>query len=122
MHRTIIRSVVGASLLALGLTTAPVAQGQTAPAATPPHVQLTRDEDFARTRALLGLSGPPPAGADSTDPETFNEATANPYPNLPDPLTLNNGQKVTTAAAWNNQRRAELFARSMAAVPRRSPR
>lgn len=110
MHRTLIRSVIGGvGLLALGSSLAPVAQAQSASAAMPAHVQLTRDEDFARTRALLGLSGPPPAGADSTSPETFNEATANPYPNLPDPLRLNNGQRVTTAAMWNSQRRPELF-------------
>jgi hypothetical protein len=106
MHRRFTQDVIGgAAVLALSLSAASVAWSQAAPA----HVQLTRDEDFARTRALLGLSGPPPAGADSTDPETFNEATANPYPNLPDPLTLNNGQRVTTAAMWNNQRRPELF-------------
>jgi hypothetical protein len=106
MHRRFTQHFIGgAAVLALSLGAASVAWSQAAPA----HVQLTRDEDFARTRALLGLSGPPPAGADSTDPETFNEATANPYPNLPDPLKLNNGQRVTTAAVWNNQRRAELF-------------
>jgi hypothetical protein len=106
MHRRFTQYVIGgAAVLALSLGAASVAWSQAAPA----HVQLTRDEDFARTRALLGLSGPPPAGADSTDPETFNEATANPYPNLPDPLKLNNGQRVTTAAMWNNQRRPELF-------------
>ncbi|MGB6192466.1 MAG: acetylxylan esterase, partial [Terracidiphilus sp.] len=33
---------------------------------------------------------------------------ANPYPNLPDPLTLNNGDKVTTPAQWWDQRRPEI--------------
>ena len=30
----------------------------------------------------------------------YDESKANPYPNLPDPLTLNNGKKVTTARVW----------------------
>jgi hypothetical protein len=109
MNRTIARSVIGAAgLLAIGLGTAwPVSTQSTG--TQPAHVQLTRDEDFARTRALLGITGPPPAGASGTAPETFVEANANPFPSLPDPLRLNNGQRVTTAAAWNNQRRAELI-------------
>jgi hypothetical protein len=89
--------------------TAPTAYGQTAPGAFPAHVQITRDEDFARTRALLGFTEPPPVGADGNSPEAYNEATANPYPNLPDPLKLNNGRRVTTAAMWTGQRRAELI-------------
>ena len=37
----------------------------------------------------------------------YDEAKANPYPNLPDPLTFNNGKKVTTAKEWW-KRRAEI--------------
>ena len=57
---------------------------------------------------LLKISAIPP-GAVSSSPATYNEADANPYPNLPDPLTLKNGQKVTTAAVWRSKRRAELL-------------
>ena len=56
---------------------------------------------------LLKISGFPP-GAVATSPDTYNEALANPYPNLPDPLTLKNGRKVTTAAMWKT-RRAEII-------------
>ena len=35
-------------------------------------------------------------------------AKANPFPDLPDPLTLKNGQKVTTAEMWWKQRRPEI--------------
>jgi hypothetical protein len=38
----------------------------------------------------------------------YDESKANPFPELPDPLTLNNGQKVTTAKMWWDQRRPEL--------------
>ena len=57
---------------------------------------------------LLKISAIPP-GAVSSSPATYNEADANPYPNLPDPLTLKNGQKVTTAAVWRSKRRAEIL-------------
>ncbi len=38
----------------------------------------------------------------------YDESKANPYPNLPDPLTLDDGQKVTTAATWWDKRRPEI--------------
>jgi hypothetical protein len=38
----------------------------------------------------------------------YDESKANPYPNLPDPLVLKNGQKVTTDRMWRNQRRPEI--------------
>jgi len=38
----------------------------------------------------------------------YDESKANPYPNLPDPLVLKNGKKVTTAKMWWDQRRAEI--------------
>lgn len=52
-------------------------------------------------------------GADGRNPEApnaanYDESKANPYPKLPDPLTLKNGRKVTTAKMWLEQRRAEI--------------
>jgi hypothetical protein len=38
----------------------------------------------------------------------YDEATANPFPGLPDPLVLSNGKRVTSAKAWWQQRRPEL--------------
>ena len=38
----------------------------------------------------------------------YDEAKANPFPNLPDALTLKNGEKVTTAEMWWQQRRPEI--------------
>ncbi len=38
----------------------------------------------------------------------YDEALANPYPNLPDVLTLKNGTKVTTPEMWWKQRRPEI--------------
>jgi len=38
----------------------------------------------------------------------YDESKANPYPNLPDPMVLKNGQKVTSAEMWWKQRRPEI--------------
>ena len=38
----------------------------------------------------------------------YDESKANPYPDYPDPLTLKNGKKVTSAKMWWNQRRPEI--------------
>jgi hypothetical protein len=40
--------------------------------------------------------------------QNTDEAKANPWPNLPDPLTLKNGRKVTTAEMWFKLRRPEI--------------
>jgi hypothetical protein len=51
-------------------------------------------------------------GADG-DPKSpnaanYDETKANPNPNLPDPLLLKNGKKVTTAQTWWDDRRPEI--------------
>jgi hypothetical protein len=52
---------------------------------------------------------PGPSGrAGATNSANYDPAKANPYPNLPDALTLKNGQKVATAETWWNQRRPEI--------------
>jgi hypothetical protein len=53
------------------------------------------------------------AGANGNDPKApnaanYDEAKANPYPDLPDALTLKNGTKVTTAKMWWDKRRPEI--------------
>jgi hypothetical protein len=52
-------------------------------------------------------------GADGKNTEApnaanYDESRANPYPNLPDPLVLKSGKKVTTAKMWWDQRRPEI--------------
>ena len=44
----------------------------------------------------------------SPNAASYDESKANPYPNLPDPLLLKNGKKVTTAQMWWDQRRHEI--------------
>ena len=38
----------------------------------------------------------------------YDESKANPFPNIPDALTLNDGHKVTTPELWQ-KRRAEII-------------
>ena len=123
MARTLRRSVVICSvgLITAGLA-APSARGQQAPAppqpapttpaaqpaAPPSPVQLANQAERLRIMKELKISAIPP-GAVSASPATYDEAEANPYPDLPDPLLLKNGRKVTTAAMWSKQRRPELL-------------
>jgi hypothetical protein len=66
--------------------------------------------DHKNMMEQLGIKSlrPGPSGNESApNHANYDEATANPYPNLPDVLTLKNGKKVTSAAMWK-QRRAEI--------------
>jgi hypothetical protein len=77
-----------------------------------PPAQLTSQEDHKRMMELLNIKSIR-RGADgnpkSANAANLDEAKANPYPDLPDPLVLKNGKKVTSADAWVKQRRAEIF-------------
>jgi len=77
-----------------------------------PPVMMTAEEDHARMMKLLGIDRIRP-GADGRDPNApnaanYDEAKANPYPKLPDPLRLKNGEPVRTAEMWWAKRRPEI--------------
>jgi hypothetical protein len=62
--------------------------------------------------AQLGIRKlrPGPSGNESApNHANYDEATANPYPDLPEVLTLKNGERVTSARVWNEQRRPEIL-------------
>jgi len=68
--------------------------------------------DHKRMMNLLGIDSIR-RGANGNDPNApnaanYDEAKANPFPELPDPLILKKGKKITTAKMWWNQRRAEI--------------
>jgi len=72
----------------------------------------TAEEDHQNMMDQLGIRSLR-RGAEGMNPKAANfqntdEAKANPYPNLPDPLTLKDGTKVTTAEMWWKQRRPEI--------------
>src|SRR5882724_6318011 len=74
--------------------------------------QIASQKDHQRLMDMLHITALR-QGADGNHPEApnaanYDEAKANPYPNLPDPLILKNGKKVTTAKMWWDQRRPEI--------------
>ncbi|HVK11441.1 MAG TPA: hypothetical protein VM597_21910 [Gemmataceae bacterium] len=77
----------------------------------PPPVQLTTQQDHKRTMELLGIKQlrPGPSGnPKAPNAANADESKATPYPDLPDPLTLKSGKKVTTADQWWKERRPEI--------------
>lgn len=72
----------------------------------------TAQQDHQNMMEQLGIKSLRP-GAEGSNRQAPNfqntdEAKANPYPTLPDPLTLKDGTKVTTPELWWNQRRPEI--------------
>lgn len=82
------------------------------PAGPPPNPNAAATSaDHKNMMAQLGIQTlrPGPSGNESApNHANYDEAIANPYPNLPDPLTLENGKKVKNAEMWWKQRRPEI--------------
>ena len=60
----------------------------------------------------LGIKAlrPGPSGNEkASNHANYDEEKANPFPDIPDPLRLNDGRKVTTAKMWWDQRRPEIL-------------
>jgi len=79
----------------------------------PAPVHLTAEQDRKRMLDLLGIKEsemrrPPSNDARSPNAANFDESRANVYPNLPDPLRLNDGTPVTSAATWWSERRPQI--------------
>ena len=77
----------------------------------PPPVTFTADQDHQNMMDQLGIQAlrPGPSGNENApDHANYDEALANPYPDLPDPLIANDGAKITTAEQWWNKRRPEI--------------
>jgi len=103
-------------------------------AATPGSAQqsataIATAADHQRMKEQLGIKTlrPGPSGNESApNHANYDEALANPYPDLPRLLTLENGRAVTSADVWWKQRRPEIveafdrevFGRVPAAVPK----
>jgi len=78
----------------------------------PAPLKLTAQEDHRKMMELLGIKelrrGAEGNNRQSPNYQNTDEAKANPWPNLPDPLLMKNGQKVTTPQVWWDQRRPEI--------------
>lgn len=77
-----------------------------------PPVELTAEQDHRLMMDRLGIKALR-QGANGRDPAApnaanYDESKANPYPALPDPLTLANGKPVRSAKTWWKKRRPEL--------------
>ena len=107
MRRILFAQAIG--LAALVVITGAVLRGQQSPQPEPKN--WTTAEDHQNMMAQLGIRKlrPGPSGnANAPNQANYDEALANPYPNLPEVLTLKNGRKVTSADAWWKQRRPEI--------------
>jgi len=89
----------------------------------------TTAQDHKNMMDQLGIKRlrPGPSGRRGTTNEAnYDPAKANPFPDLPGPLTLKSGQKVTTPEMWWKQRRPEIvedFERDVfGRVPRNVPK
>ncbi len=108
-----------AALAALVLAVAPLparaqSGSQQRPAPTPEQVrdQQLAEQDHQRLMDLLHVKsirpGADPNHKDVPNAVNYDESKANPYPKLPDPLTLNDGKKVTSSKQWWDERRPEI--------------
>ena len=110
---------------------APPSTPPAAPPAGPPlnPNAAANAADHKNMMEQLGIKTlrPGPSGNEAApNHANYDESLANPYPNLPDPLTLKNGKKVTSADIWWKQRRLEIvedFDREvLGRVPRNVPK
>ncbi len=130
-----------ALLIAATFVAVPLGQqaGRGGPPQDPAEVEkrrLEREAEAKRTtddhQQMMGQLGikklrPGPSGNEQApNAANYDEAKANPYPNLPDVLTLKNGRKVTSPDVWMKQRRPEIiedFEREvLGRVPRNVPK
>ena len=74
-------------------------------------VNWTVQQDHQNMMDQLGIKAlrPGPSGNEKApDHANFDESKANPFPDFPDALTLENGQRVTSAAQWWDERRPKV--------------
>jgi lysophospholipase L1-like esterase len=95
----------------------------------PQVMNWTVEQDHQNMMDQLGIRAlrPGPSGNEKApDHANYDESKANPFPDLPDALTLENGKKVMTAAEWWHERRPEIvenFEREvLGRVPRNVPK
>jgi hypothetical protein len=109
---------VSFALTILAAAATPLTLAQTPPAGEssstnlPAQTNLTAAQDHKLMMEALHITSLR-RGADGNNPQSPNyqntdESKANPFPNLPDPLVLKNGNKVATADMWWKERRPEI--------------
>jgi len=94
-------------ILLVSLSAGLAAQNPSQPAAG----GLTNEQDHQNMMDQLGIKAlrQGPSGNESApNHANTDESKANPYTNVPDPLVMNDGRKVTTAKMWMDERRPEI--------------
>src|SRR5215211_504368 len=74
-------------------------------------LQRATAEDHGHMKSQLGirtLRAGPSGNESAPNAANYDESKANPFPDLPDVLRLNNGKQVTSADVWRTQRRPEI--------------
>jgi hypothetical protein len=103
---------VAAAALVAGLACQWVCAQQPEAPNSPALVNWTTEQDHQNMMDQLGIKtlrrGRDGMNAQSPYHANYDETKANPFPILPDPLTLKNGDKVTTAEIWWQQRWSEI--------------
>src|SRR2546421_1606994 len=78
----------------------------------PQPLKLTAQEDHRKMMEQLGIKelrrGAEGMNRNAPNYQNTDEAKANPWPKLPDPLMMKNGEKVTSPQMWWEKRRAEI--------------
>ena len=78
----------------------------------PDQKAWTTAEDHQNMMQQLGIKKlrPGPSGREGQPNQAnYDEATANPFPNLPEVLKLKNGKKVTNAKTWRSSAVPKLW-------------
>ncbi len=104
LTRLVVRGLALSALLLAIFSLSLVAQN-------PPPDTFTSEQDHQNMMDQLGIKSvrPGPSGNESApNHANYDPATANPFPDYPDALTLNDGKKVTTPEMWWKQRRPQI--------------
>jgi hypothetical protein len=77
-----------------------------------PPLELTAEQDHKIMMEKLGITsirqGANGRDANAPNAANYDESKGNPYPDLPDALTLDNGKPVKNAKQWWSKRRPEI--------------
>jgi hypothetical protein len=97
--------------LILAVVAPPLLRAQNGETNSPAPLNWTANQDHQNMMAQLGIKslrqGAEGNNRNAPNWQNTDEAKANPWPNLPDPLVMKNGEKVTSAEQWP-KRRAEI--------------
>ena len=102
-HSPAVHSLLSRLIVPMALGLAYCSSAATDDSKSPEPLNWTADQDHKNMMEQLGIRHlrPGPSGnPTATNSANYDQAKANPFPDLPDLLTLKNGQKVTTAEVW----------------------